>query len=55
MNSGFLDFCKDLLLGSHPVLLVIALVIGICYFRSIRLNLSIGDRASRKKKNRIGV
>lgn len=46
MSSSFLDLCKELLSGSHPVLLVIALLLGICYFRNVKLNLSIGDRHS---------
>jgi hypothetical protein len=51
MTSSFLDLCKDLLSGSHPFLVVIVLLLGICYLRSVKLNLSIGDRPKKRNKN----
>jgi hypothetical protein len=49
MTSSLIDLCKELLSGSHPILFVIVVLLGICYFRSVKLNVSIGDRKDRNK------
>lgn len=50
MTSVF-DFCKELLSGAHPFLVVVVLVLGICYLRSVKLNITITDRPKKGEKN----